>query len=71
MNCMRVLPIFDGMERVGQECMRNPGMRVNGRMVCEEWRGKAYVYGASRGSKSCGRSKVQCAERGSKVKGER
>lgn len=41
LNCMRVLPIYDGMERVGQECMRNPGMRVNGRMVCEEWRGNA------------------------------
>ena len=38
LNCMRMVPLYDGVERVGQECMRNPGMRVNARMHCEEWR---------------------------------
>lgn len=33
-NCMNC------QHRVGgrNECLLNPGMRVNGRMVCEEWR---------------------------------
>lgn len=38
MNCMRMMPIYDGTEIVGGECMNNAGMRVNRRMFCEEWR---------------------------------
>ena len=37
MNCMRVVPIYDGAVRVGQRCPVND-MRVNARMTCEEWR---------------------------------
>ena len=51
MNCMRMIPIYDGMERVGQECMRNPGMRVNSRMHCEEWRSKDSAAGIRRNKK--------------------
>lgn len=37
LNCMRVVPIYDGTVRVGQRCPSN-NMRVNARMSCEEWR---------------------------------
>lgn len=38
LNCMRVKPLLDGMRRNGYGCIKNPDMRVNGRMVCEEWK---------------------------------
>jgi hypothetical protein len=38
LNCMGMVPVYDGDKIVGRECMNNPGMRVNGRMHCEEWR---------------------------------
>lgn len=38
LNCMRMVPVYDGGKIAGHECMNNPGMRVNGRMHCEEWR---------------------------------
>lgn len=37
LNCMEAAPILDGKKRVGLQCLTN-GMRVNGRMVCEEWK---------------------------------
>lgn len=36
LNCIRMMPILDGKKRVGQRCMANE-MKVNARMVCEEW----------------------------------
>jgi len=44
LNCMRMLPVYDGDEISGKECMNNPGMRVNGRMHCEEWRSDDFRY---------------------------
>ena len=38
LNCMRVKPLLDGMIKKGHGCIKNPEMRVNGRMVCEEWK---------------------------------
>ena len=38
LNCMRVVPIYDGVNRVGQRCLLDEGLKVNGRMVCEEWK---------------------------------
>lgn len=51
LNCMRMIPIYDGMERVGQEYMQNPGMRVNSRMHCEEWRSNDSAAGIRRNKK--------------------
>lgn len=42
MNCMRVVPIYDGTVRVGQRCTVND-MRVNARMTCEEWRSDDFL----------------------------
>lgn len=33
LNCMHRVPTY-----YGAECLKNPGMRVNARMTCEEWR---------------------------------
>ncbi|MBQ9645351.1 MAG: hypothetical protein IJV24_03205 [Prevotella sp.] len=46
MNCMRMVPLYDGVERTGQECMNNHGMRVNARMSCEEWRSSDIIGAA-------------------------
>jgi hypothetical protein len=37
MNCMRMIPIYDGAVRMGQKCQNNSEMRVNARMHCDEW----------------------------------
>jgi len=37
MNCMRMVPVYDGARRDGQKCQLDPDMRVNGRMCCEAW----------------------------------
>lgn len=47
MNCMRMVPLYDGVERTGQECMNNHGMRVNARMSCEEWRSSDIIGAAA------------------------
>ena len=47
MNCMRLVPIFDGGARVGQRCQRNPEMRVNRRMHCDEWRSNDIIGAVS------------------------
>ena len=38
MNCMRMVPTYDGMLRKGQHCQLDPDMPVNRRMCCEEWK---------------------------------
>lgn len=38
MNCISRMPACEGETRKGQGCQKNPDMRVNGRMVCEEWK---------------------------------
>ena len=37
LNCIHRKPTTDGAV-VRHECLLNPGMRVNARMTCEEWR---------------------------------
>ena len=37
MNCMRRVPLYDGVRDGRQKCQLN-GFQVNGRMVCEEWK---------------------------------
>ena len=37
MNCMRMVPVYEGTRRDGQKCQLDPDTRVNGRMCCDAW----------------------------------
>lgn len=48
LNCLHVIPIMDGRERVGSRCPLGD-MRVNQRMLCEEWRSNDIIGAVSVG----------------------